>query len=283
MRSSHVRLRSAFTPLRYAAVLFLIVLVIAAILAPLVGHDPLAQDISNSMSPPGTDGHLLGTDQLGRDTLSRILYGARTELIIAIGATTFAAILGTSLGLAGGYFRRHAEFLTMRILSDVLLAFPPIVLALLIVSIYGPGTGTLIIVMGILFCPTFARLAYGQTLGAKNAEYVDAAQAYGASTFRTVFGIILPNILAVLIVQFSLIMASSILLESGLSYLGLGVVPPAPSWGSMVADGQRYMAADLNLILIPSIVIVVTILSFSILGETLREWLDPRGRRRSNA
>lgn len=282
MRSSLTRLRTAFTPLRYVAVAYLIILVVAAIAAPTFGHDPISQNIADSMSRPGAAGHLLGTDQLGRDTLARILYGARTELVIAFGTSAFAAILGTTLGMIGGYFRRYAEFVTMRVVTDVLLAFPPIVLALLIVSIYGPGTITLIVVMGILFSPTFARLAYGQTLSAKNAEYVDAAHAYGASNLRRVFGVILPNIMAVLIVQFSLIMASSILLESGLSYLGLGVVPPTPSWGAMVADGQRYMAIDLNLILIPSFAIVATILCFSVLGDTLREWLDPRGRRRKN-
>ncbi|MEU1259312.1 ABC transporter permease [Streptomyces chartreusis] len=283
MHTSLTRLRAAFTPLRYGAVVYLLVLIIAALAAPATGHDPLSQDIAGSMADPGTNGHLLGTDQLGRDTLTRILYGARTELVIAIGATAFAAMLGTLPGLLGGYFRRYVEFITMRIVGDVLLAFPPIVLALLIVSIYGPGTLTLIVVMGILFSPTFARLSYGQTLTVKNAEYVDAARAYGASTPRTLFGVVLPNILAPLIVQFSLVMAASILLESGLSYLGLGVVPPAPSWGSMIADGQRYMANDLNLILIPSIFIVLTILSFSLIGDTLRDWLDPRGRRRSNA
>lgn len=283
MRASLSRLRHAATPLRYGAAIYLLALIVAALAAPATGHDPISQNIAESMGQPGLHGHLLGTDQLGRDILARILYGARTELVIAIGATALSAILGTILGILGGYFRRYIEVLTMRIVADVLLAFPPIVLALLIVSIYGPGTLTLIVVMGILFSPTFARLSYGQTLTVKNAEYVDAARAYGASTPTTIFGVVLPNILAPLIVQFSLIMASSILLESGLSYLGLGVVPPAPSWGSMVADGQRYMSSDLNLILVPSVVIVVTILSFSLLGDTLRDWLDPRGRRQSRA
>lgn len=282
MPSRLKRLIAAFTPLRWIALTFLLLLVLASVFAPLFTLDPLAQDVVNARAPIGAPGHLLGTDELGRDTLSRLLNGARVEFLIALGATALALMLGTLLGSLGAYFGRLVEMLTMRVVIDVLLAFPPVILALLIVTIYGSGTVTLIITMGVLFSPVFARISYGQTLSVRSAEYVEAAKAYGASTPRILFGIVLPNISAPLIVQVSLIMAGSILLESGLSYLGLGVVPPAPSLGSMVAAGQRYMSSDPQLMLIPSLLIVLTILSFSLLGDTLRDWLDPRGKQVRN-
>jgi peptide/nickel transport system permease protein len=166
----------------------------------------------------------------------------------------------------------------MRVGVDVLLAFPPIILALLAVTLRGPGAGTLIIAMGVLFAPTFARITYGQTISVKRLEYVEAATAFGASTRTRVFGVVLPNVSAPIIVQFSLTIANAILLESGLSYLGLGVVPPSPSWGSMVAQGQRYLASEPHALLVPGAVIVMTILAFGLLGDALRQWLDPKSR-----
>jgi peptide/nickel transport system permease protein len=278
------RVNRAFTPLRVAAFVVVVALVVTALVGPLLLQlDPLAQDVANRMQPPGAPGHLLGTDELGRDVFARLVYGARVELLIALGATTVAAVVGSLLGLVGGYFGGFVEFVSMRLVSDVLLAFPPIILALLIVTIYGPGEWTLIAVMGILFTPTFARVVYGQTLSIKRLEYVDAARAFGAKTSTALFGVVLPNVAAPIVVQFSLIMAASILLESGLSYLGLGVVAPAPSWGGMVAAGQRYMASDPAAILIPSATVVITIVSFGLLADALRDWLDPRGRGRTHA
>lgn len=278
------RLVGAFTPLRWAALVFMLALIVLAVLAPfLLPTDPLAQDVANRLRPPGTPGHLLGTDEYGRDVLTRLVYGARVELLIAFGASALAAVLGTLLGLAGGFFGGVAEFLTMRLVGDVLLAFPPVILALLVVTIYGPGEWTLVVVMGVLFAPGFARIVYGQTLSVKRLEYVEAAKAFGARTSTQVFRVVLPNVTAPIIVQFSLIMASSILLESGLSFLGLGVVAPAPSWGGMVAAGQRYMGSDPATILVPSIVVVLTILAFGLLAEALRDLLDPRARKGQHA
>jgi peptide/nickel transport system permease protein len=275
------RFRAALTPVRLLAGLFLLVVVVLAAAAPVVpGLDPISQDIASSMAPIGTSGHLLGTDELGRDVLSRLVFGARAELFIAVSASVLATVVGTLLGLLGGYFGGVVELLSMRVVADVLLAFPPVVLALLVVTIRGPGAGTLVVVMGALYSPIFARLVFGQTLTVRRAEYVEAARAYGAGTLRTLFRVVLPNVAAPVVVQFSLIVAASILLESGLSYLGLGIVPPDPSWGSMVAAGQRYASSAPALILVPSVVIVVVILSFSLLGDVLRDWLDPRGRRR---
>jgi peptide/nickel transport system permease protein len=281
---STARILRAFTPLRWAALVVVVGIALTAALAPLIlPLDPIAQDVANRLQPPGAAGHLLGTDELGRDVLTRLVYGARVELLIALGATVAAAVLGTLLGLLGGYFGGIVEFLSMRLVSDVLLAFPPIILALLIVTIYGPGEWTLIAVMGILFTPAFARIVYGQTLSVKRLEYVEAAKAFGAKTPTALFGVVLPNVAAPIVVQFSLIMAAAILLESGLSFLGLGVVAPAPSWGSMVASGQRYMATDPSTILVPSAMVVVTIVSFGLLADALRDWLDPRGKGRTRA
>lgn len=274
------RVRAAFRPLRVVALAYVVVIVAIMALAPLLAPaDPLAQDIVNRMQPPGTHGHILGTDELGRDVLSRLMYGAQVELLIALGATLLAAVLGTVLGVLGAYFGGLTEVLTMRVVVDVILAFPPIILALLAVTIYGPGVSTLILAMGFLFAPTFARIAYGQTLTVKGLEYVDAAHVFGARNLATLAKVILPNIVSPLIVQFSLTIAASILLESGLSYLGLGVVPPAPSWGAMVAQGQRYMATEPTALLIPATVVVVTILAFGLLGDMLRDYFDPKSRK----
>lgn len=270
------RFRNALSPLRISAAVFLGILILATTFANFLAlPDPIEQDIVNKLLPIGDPTHLLGTDQFGRDTLSRLIYGARVELLIALGATALAAVFGTILGLSGGYFGRWIETLTMRSV-DVILAFPPIILALLVVTIYGPGMLTLIVVMGLLFAPAYARLTYGEVVSVRNREYVEAARVFGSSTGRTMFGVVLPNVAAPILVQLPLTLAGAILLESGLSFLGLGVVPPTPSWGLMVADGQRFMSSDPQLVLLPSAVIALTILAFGIVGDFVRDWLDPR-------
>ncbi|WP_082590021.1 ABC transporter permease [Agromyces sp. Soil535] len=278
MKRKLQRARDAFGPMQVIALTFLVLLIVLSMVAPAILPDPLAQDGSHTFAPLGTSGHILGTDAFGRDLLARLMAGVRTELMVAFATTLVALVLGTALGIAGAYFGSVAETVTMRIIVDVILAFPPIIFALLIVTIYGPGPITLTATMGVLFAMSFARIAYGQTLTVRRAEYVDAAHAYGAPTMTILFRAVLPNISAPLIVQASLTMAAAILLESGLSFLGLGLVPPAPSMGSMIADGQRYLATDPQLILIPSVVVVLTILSFSLLGDGLGRWLDPRRR-----
>ena len=276
------RLRNSLNPIRLGGVVFVVLIVLITLLAPILGlPDPIQQDIPNKLLPIGAEGHLLGTDRFGRDILSRLVYGARVELVIALGATALALVLGTVLGLLGGYFGGFVETLSMRS-TDVILSFPPIVLALLIVTIYGSGSLTLIVVMGILFAPRFARLTYGQVVSIRSAEYVEAARVFGSGPWRTMFGVVLPNVSAPIIVQAPLTLATSILLESGLSYLGLGVSPPTPSWGLMVADGQRDLVSYPSLVLLPSLVIVLTILAFGLVGDIMRDWLDPRRGMASN-
>lgn len=276
------RIRQAITPLRTVMVVYLVVIIVLMVFAPLLApYDPISQNVAIRLQPMFSPGHLLGTDELGRDILSRIMFGAQVELFIAVGATLLATVLGTLLGLFGGYFNGLTEIVTMRLVVDVILAFPPIVLALLAVTLYGPGPMTLIIAIGVLFAPIFARITYGQVLSTKREEYVDAARTFGAPTVVILFRTVLANVSAPIIVQFSLTMAAAILMESGLSYLGLGVVPPTPSWGSMVAQGQRYLTTDPHVLLVPGAVIVLTILAFGILGDALRDLLDPKAKKRS--
>ncbi|MEQ3549359.1 ABC transporter permease [Pseudonocardia nematodicida] len=272
---STARLRRALNPWRLTALVIAALVTVAAVLGPLlIPFDPLTP-AGEPFAPSGTGGHLLGTDSFGRDVAARLVYGLRTELLIALCATALAAVTGTVLGLLGGWFGRWVELVTMRV-TDVVLAFPTIVFALLAVAIFGAGTTTLIVVLGVLFAPTYARLAYGQVLSVRRAEYVDAEIAFGSPTLRLLRRTVLPNILAPILVQLSLTIAAAVLLESGLSFLGLGVLPPEPSLGLMIADGQRYLGSEPGQLLVPAAAVVLTILAFGALGDTLRDWLDPR-------
>jgi len=275
------RILGAVTPLRAIAAAYLVLVIGAAVLAPVIApYDPLAQDIPGKLQGIGAAGHLLGTDEFGRDILSRLIYGARVELVVALGATVVALVLGVTLGLLGGYLGRWVEMLTMRGV-ELIMAFPPIVLALLVVTIYGSGQLTLIVVMGLLFTPAFARLSYGQTLSVKTAEYVEAARAFSARTPTVLFSVVLPNISGPVIAQFPVTIANAVLLESGLSYLGLGITPPTPSWGAMVASGQRFMPISPDLLVVSSLTVALTVLAFGLVGDAVRDGFDPKSVRRT--
>lgn len=276
MKSSLARLRRALTVWRIIALVLAAVIVVVALGAPLwSSHGPQAQDYRNTFAGLGSPGHPLGTDAFGRDILARLAHGLRTELVIALSATALAAVIGTAFGLLGGWFRGWTEILTMRV-TDIVLAFPTIVLALLVVTVAGAGTGTLIGVLAVLFAPAYARLVYGQVLSVRRAEYVEAELAIGTGTGRVLLRNVLPNVAAPVLVQLSLTMAAAVLLESGLSFLGLGVVPPAPSLGLMIAEGQRFLADAPAALTVPTVTVVLTILAFGVVGDTLRDWLDPR-------
>ena len=251
------------------------IIVLMALLAPLFApHDPIALNTSNALQGP-SGAYTFGTDEYGRDILSRIIFGAQASLQVAIGAVLVAMLIGLPIGIFAGYFGGWIETLSMRVI-DVIMCFPPIILGILVVGFLGPGIRNLIMVIGLLYIPRFARIAHSTTLSLRSQEYVDASRAVGATDLYIIRRAILPNILAPIIVQASLSLAAAILLESGLSFLGLGIVPPTPSWGLMIGDGRGYMLLNPWYVIWPSLVLAVTILSINVLGDSLRDILDPR-------
>lgn len=256
---------------------YVLLVIVMSLLAPLIApYDPLEINGLNTLAPPSLQ-NLFGTDEFGRDILSRLLYGGQPSLLVAAGATILSILLGTTLGLIAGYFGGMLEQVIMR-LVDTLLTFPPILLAMVVVGFLQTGVIPLIITIGILYATTFARLAYATTLQVKQNEYVIAAGALGASHFRRIRVCILPNIASALIVQASLTIAAVILLESGLSFLGLGIVPPAPSWGLMVGAARGYMFQAPTYVLFPSLIVATMVLAVNAFGDALRDVLDPRSR-----
>ena len=250
----------------------ILLLAMAAPLLPLA--DPVTQDTVNRLAArlPGSP---LGRDEFGRDVLSRLIWGAQASLQVAFAASAIACLVGVTLGLLGGWLRGVAEFAAVRF-ADVLLCFPPILLALLVVTLLGPGTGTLIFVLSILYLPNFIRVTYAEVLSARNQDYVQAVRALGAPTPRLLGLTLLPNIAGPLLVQFSLAVASAVILESGLSFLGLGVVPPTPSWGLMIRGARATMDVAPTLLLWPCLALSLTILLMNLLCDALRDALDPR-------
>lgn len=253
------------------------VAILAAVVPDLLTRsDPLQMHPTIPFAPPG-GAHPLGTDEFGRDILARLVYGARASLEVALGSVVVAAAVGTTVGVVGGYFAGWWETVTMRSM-DVILCFPPILLAMLVVGLLGAGVAHLILIIGFLYVPQFGRLAFAQTLAVREREYVEAERAIGASALRILGSAVLPNIGGPLIVQASLATASAMLLESGLSFLGLGVLPPAPSWGLMVATARNYMFQNAYYVLWPSLALGITILGINTLGDALQDQLDPRAR-----
>ena len=249
--------------------------VLAALLADLVSpYSPAAQDYTAILSPP-TAAHLLGTDNLGRDVLTRIIYGSRVSIQAGVVSVGFAAIVGTLVGLMAGYWRGWIDDLLMR-LCDALWSFPGLVLALAIAAALGPGLVNAMIAIGIVFTPVFARLVRGSALSVREREFVLAARVVGAGHGRIMARHVLPNVVAPVIVQGSLMTALAIVLEATLSFLGLGVQPPEPSWGSMLKAASQYMQVAPWLSFFPGFAIFVTVLGLNLLGDGLRRALDPR-------
>ncbi len=246
-----------------------------AVLAPiLTAFGPETIDPQHRMAPPSA-GHLLGTDEFGRDILSRLAFGARITLTVSAASIALAASIGTLLGGAAAYFGGAADLLVMRI-ADGLLCFPPILLAIFVITFLGPSVTNVILVIALLYIPRFARVAHAATLSVREMEYVQAALAQGARHFRILRRTILPNIAAPLFVQASLALGHAILLESGLSFLGLGAPPPAPSWGRMIEQSSRFMSLSVWPIVWPAATVSGTVLAFNLLGDALRDLLDPR-------
>jgi peptide/nickel transport system permease protein len=250
-------------------------LLVAAVLGPiLTPHDPNRLDPRAKAAPPSV-AHWLGTDEFGRDLLSRLVHGARITLLVGLASVAVAAAGGTVLGSVAGYAGRGVEAAVMRTM-DGLLCFPPILLGIFVVTFLGPSIVNLILVIGVLYVPRFTRVVHASTLAVRELEYVESARALGASALRVLGRAILPNISAPILVQASLAAGHAILLESGLSFLGLGPPPPAPSWGRMVEQSGRFMQLGLLPLLWPSLAISGTVLAFNLLGDGLRDILDPR-------
>jgi len=258
----------------FGAVIILI-FVIAAIFAPLIApYDPYVTDYGYSLSQPSWK-HLLGTDAPGRDTLSRLIYGARTSLLVGCVVVAISSIIGMSLGLIAGYFGGWSYTIIMRLI-DTLMCFPMILLALLIAALLGGGLKNVIIALSFALMPSYARLMCGQVLSVKTNDYVLAERSIGASNFRIMLRHVLPNCFPPLIVQMTLMLGSTILAEAGLSFLGIGIMPPTPAWGSMVNDGRQYLLTNPILSFAPGLAIMLTVYAFNMIGDGLRDALDPR-------
>jgi peptide/nickel transport system permease protein len=253
-----------------------VLLFLVALLAPFISpHDPLAVNADNSYLPPLTTGHWLGTDELGRDLLSRVLWGARVSLPVAFVAVAVGVVGGGIIGLASGYAGGFTDLLLMRVV-DALLAFPGLILAIAIVAALGPGLRNAMIAIGIVAIPVYARLVRAVTLQLKQLEFVTATRSLGATPWRLILRHIIPNLLNPVIVQVSLSAGFAILAEATLSFLGLGAQVPTPDWGQMINTGAAFLANDPWLAIIPGIAISITVYSFNFLGDSLRDALDPR-------
>lgn len=261
---------------RFDRVLSLLVLfLVLALLAPLLPlADPLQMNMAGRFAGP-SPAFLLGQDEYGRDILSRLAHALRNSLVIAIATACLAGVIGTALGILGGYVRGFAEILTMR-LMDIVLCFPPLLLAMLAVTFYGPGPVTLVPVLAFVFVPSFTRVAHASVLSVRSQDYVEATRNMGAHPLRIMFATILPNIAGPLIVQFSFVMAMTVVLESGLSFLGLGFLPPEPALGLMIGTGRSTLAQAPMLLVWPCLALTAMILVLNALCDRLRDLLDPR-------
>jgi len=261
-----------------AAVLLLIIA--TAVFAPLIApYDPLAVDIRHRLSPPawmehGTSEHLLGTDQVGRDLLARMIYGGRVSLVVAVASVLISATIGVLLGLGAGYFGGNTDWVIMTVIN-VMLTFPFVLLALAVIAVLGPSLVNMIFVLGVAGWPIYARVVRAETLAIREREFVLAGRALGMGHGRLVFRQILPNLVSTIVVIATLQVAQVIILESFLSFLGLGVQPPTPAWGNMLGEGRLYMLNSWWIATFPGLAIFLTTLVINLMGNALRDWLDP--------
>jgi len=262
-------------PLSVLAGTIVIILIITALVGPLITpYDPNHIDMANRFDPPSL-AHPFGTDDFGRDIFSRVIVGARLSLQVGLIAVGLAATAGTLLGLVAGYAGRLTDEVIMRAM-DILFAFPAILLAIAIMAALGKGITNAMIAIGIVYVPIFARIARSSVLSIREEEFIDAARAIGASDKRIIFRHILPNTLSPLIVETTLSLSFAILAEAALSFFGLGTQPPDPSWGRMLSEGRAYFQQSVWLAIWPGLAIMMTVLGFNLLGDGLRDALDPR-------
>lgn len=259
-----------------AAVILIIAIAMALVPSVFTSYDPLEIDPPNKLQGMSWE-HICGTDEYGRDIWARVVYGARNSLSVGFGAAFLAVVLGVPLGLISGWVGGVLDSLIMRIM-DAFQSFPAVLLAILIMTIFDPSVITLILTISIVSFPYFARIVRSNVLYIKETEYVAASRAFGANTPYLLFRTILPNCFSAIIVQFSLLAATAILLEAGLSFLGLGLQPPEPAWGSMLSYAKGYIDRCANYILAPTVAIFLVVLSINLLGDALRDWVDPKSK-----
>lgn len=253
----------------------IIVFVVLAVLAPVLApYPPTEQSLTEALQKPSAT-HWFGTDNLGRDLLSRILYGARISLISSLLSSLIAAAIGTFLGLVAGYFGGLLSQVIMRVI-DAQLSIPPLVLTKVLAMVFGGGITGVSVVIGLSMFPSYARVSYAQVLALKENDYVMAAQLVGQSERKIMFTHLLPNCFPSLIVLFTMNLGTAIMLEASMSYLGVGITPPTPAWGSMVSEGYKYLVSNPAIALLPGICVLLVVISFNIVGDSLRDALDPR-------
>ncbi len=260
-----------------AGLVMCVLVVLVAIFAPLLApYNPIANNVRAALQRPSSL-YYFGTDRFGRDVLSRVIYASRTSLLVALVSTSLAAIVGVALGLVSGYFGGLVDTLAGR-LMDILFSFPALLLAIAIAAMLGPSVKNAVIALAVVYVPLFGRIIRGSTLAERDKEYVEAARVLGASTPRIIFRHVFPSILSPLIVQGTITFSNAILIEASLSFLGLGTQPPNPSWGTMLAEGRSFLETAPWMSIFPGIAIMLAVFSFNILGDGIRDVLDPRAR-----
>lgn len=265
--------------LSVAGLAIILAFYLAQALAPQIApYDPIKMDPANLLIPPSSQ-HILGTDGYGRDIFSRLLYGGRVSFVVSLLSTLVALFFGTTAGLIAGFFGGWVDTFIMR-LMDIILAFPALLLAIAIMAVLGQSELNIVLAIGVVYVPQFARLTRGSVLAIRDLEFIEAIRAIGARPFRVIWRHIVPNIMAPLLVQVSLTISLAVLYESALSFLGLGAQPPAPSWGNMLSESRRYMELAPWTAIAPGAAIMLVVLGFNLLGDGLRDLLDPRLRGR---
>ena len=271
---SWLRLRR--NPLAVIGLLITALLILMSIFAPLLApHDPITQNLAERLQPPGTPGHWMGTDDFGRDIWSRILFGSRITLYIVLLVILTAPVAGLIIGTVAGYFGGWTDQILMRI-TDIFLAFPKLILALALVAVLGPGMENAVLAIALTSWPPYARVARAETLTVRNSDYIAAVKLQGAGAVRVIAGHIMPMCLPSVIIRVTLDMAGVILTAAGLGFLGLGVQPPLPEWGLMISAGRKFLFEQWWVATMPGLAIFVVSLGFNLLGDGLRDVLDPR-------
>lgn len=269
-------LRMRRNPLAMVGLFIILGLLFVAAFAPWVAtHDPLAQNLSQRLLPPGTPGHWLGTDDFGRDIWSRIAYGSRITLYIVTLVAVTAPVIGLAIGTVAGYFGGWVDQVLMRV-TDIFLAFPRLILALALVAVLGPGIENAVLAIALTAWPPYARVARAETLTVRTSDYIAAVRLQGAGAGRIIWGHVMPMCLPSVIIRVTLDMAGGILIAAGLGFLGLGVQPPTPEWGLMISSGRKFLFEQWWVATMPGLAIFIVSLGFNLLGDGLRDVLDPR-------